>query len=1488
MDQSAAPPSTVFPAVTAVISTHTRCDVLRQTLLKLADLDYPSLSVIVADNASEDDTVHMVRREFPDVLVLENQENQALRGYNLGFEAVSTPYTFVMDDDSAPREEALRQMAEILNRRPQVAAVAANIVDSNGVSEWGIEGNVAYTEDWYNLIGCGFLIRTDVLRESEWYDEAFCLYYNDLELALRLLSSCHRIAYSRDIFVDHRRPMQTRLSALKSRMMLRNFGLLVKNHFSGIMALDLISGHTLASLMQAVRSRQLGAALRGLFSALALTSHRTRQVLPPSRARDAFVRRYALSLTAKRLLKGETLQPPLPQRSAVAGDGDTGPCGIHVPRVAAAVVTHNKREAVTALLTRLSEVETPAFVTANACQDGTAEAIRQQFPMASLLESRHNLGGCGGFNCAVLAALSSGAPYIVLCDDDALPDPDCLGKLADFLDENPDYAFAAPAVYITSAPDTLQETGGDVVFARDMPVQAWNRFRVNPDLPDVLDIGYASACLLMVRAEAIMKIGVMDWNYYIFYDDVDWSLRLRRACGKGACVTSAKVYHDFPWAKPFSPMRLYYFIRNGLLLLPKLRRKDPTLRSIRSSLFRIFRTWMMASAAGDGEIAATVRHALADAWHRQFGMWSKPVSFPADRQKLSPDLLASEGARQVLLNIRVEAFTRQACDAIRQCAPPGVEIDLLCAARSADDHRKETGFREIMARAETPLALLRQFFLLRRRGYDLVVTDASMEPRTPNDMTGRFSALYHEGDIWKSARKPWRTLACAIFAVPLSMAASWLACWRFVHRPGPGRPPDEAAPLLERIGVDPTVGQPWARTWPIPFEAAPPRPRSLAQRTGTVLRRLFGRLCPAIVPPPPHLDAAGTPGRYGAWRAARDAMAPMRYDSRLHAHSPVAAFVKTPKRGMRANTHRRHFHKCRYIFSAPLFSVLVPVCDPKEHWLRDCINSVRNQTFSNWEMILVDDRSGEEQIRRSLRRCARWDRRIRIQFQTKRGGISVATNAAAALARGEYLVFLDHDDMLDPFALAAFAQALDGSPGRPGVLYADEDRFDDDGKCFWPGFKPKFSPDQLLATNYIHHPAVMRRDLFERLGGLRSQYDGSQDHDLLLRAAETGEPFVHVPDILYRMRMHPGSLVSGPEAKPEAHKRDRELIAHALQRRGIDANVEPVEGRPGLHTIHRHGEQDTEVSVIAVSDLKLPLHSSVAPAPLPRASRVARRAAPRSALPGAEHVNACPPRPCRTGGRRAPGTLAGFTSMNAHQLRLPLAANDSRSIPAQLNALARQADGDVLLFTDADATPAAGWRETLLPHVLRTDIGLVTGKIVYDDDRLYACGLVLGMNGCAGRWHHGCMADEPGYGSWLEITHEVSAVPWRFLAIRRELFIQMEGFDEGYVTHGFDVDLALRISSEHGLRHLAVPTARANLAYPCPGEGEEAWNESDLARLWEKWCDVLRAGDPCCNPNLTLCGEQALFADEDENRLRCRGVLTAYDDATARLLACRL
>lgn len=481
------------------------------------------------------------------------------------------------------------------------------------------------------------------------------------------------------------------------------------------------------------------------------------------------------------------------------------------PRIAAAIVTINKREAVLTLLARLDEEKIPAFVTTNACSDGTADAVRAAFPAATVLESAHNLGGTGGFNCAMLAALDAHPRYLALIDDDALPDRGCLAQLADFLDTHPDHALAVPAIHIARRPEWLQETGGDVRFDREVAVESWNRFRENEGLPEHFEIGYGSACTLLVRADAVQRVGVMDWNYFLFYDDVDWCLRLRDKVGKASCLPGTRSIHDFPWGKPLSLSRLYYFQRNNLLLLSRWRPAERTLRALRLPIGRLVRDWLLAAAAGDADMRDTFVAALRDAWRGRFGKWRDERSFPAGRPRVEVAEFRARGAARVLVNIKNEALVAELVAELRRLGGDELAIDALCDGHRVGALRALGIFGDVVGRDPRRRAVPAQLLALRRRRYDIVVADASMEPRFAFDAMGGTAMLYQAGSFFEVAQRPLRLLIASFLAPTFGSIAAWLLAWRFAARPAPGAPPTEAQPLLEKLGIDPRVGHPWGR-----------------------------------------------------------------------------------------------------------------------------------------------------------------------------------------------------------------------------------------------------------------------------------------------------------------------------------------------------------------------------------------------------------------------------------------------------------------------------------------------------------------------------------------------------------------------------------------------------------------------------------------------------------------------------------------------------
>ncbi len=303
--------SSALPSVTAVISTHDRCGDLRETLSKLRALNYPALQIIVADNDSSDDTRRMIKTEFPDVECFPHSFNRPMEGYNLAFERSRSTYVLVLDDDSCPRPGVLESMVSHLEKHPDLGAAAANIIDLDGSSEWAPYDQVAYSTQWNNLIGCGFLIRRHVLMAAQGYREDFDLYYNDFDLALCILAQNYRIAYHREWIVDHRKSPANRVPQRKTHMMIRNFSWIVRAHFRGASRWNLLLGHALMMLRQAARAGCLGPSMRYLMAGLFSPIDHPIMPVPPSPAANRFKAEFALTSNLRRLLSGQKGLPEI-------------------------------------------------------------------------------------------------------------------------------------------------------------------------------------------------------------------------------------------------------------------------------------------------------------------------------------------------------------------------------------------------------------------------------------------------------------------------------------------------------------------------------------------------------------------------------------------------------------------------------------------------------------------------------------------------------------------------------------------------------------------------------------------------------------------------------------------------------------------------------------------------------------------------------------------------------------------------------------------------------------------------------------------------------------------------------------------------------------------------------------------------------------------------------------------------------------------------
>jgi GT2 family glycosyltransferase len=508
----------------------------------------------------------------------------------------------------------------------------------------------------------------------------------------------------------------------------------------------------------------------------------------------------------------------------------------------------------------------------------------------------------------------------------------------------------------------------------------------------------------------------------------------------------------------------------------------------------------------------------------------------------------------------------------------------------------------------------------------------------------------------------------------------------------------------------------------------------------------------------------------------------------------------------------------------PRISIVVPTHETPPAFLAAMLDSVRAQTYTDWELCIADGNSRDPRVRELLERCGREDPRIRTVFLAANQGIAGNSNAALALASGRYVALLDHDDTLAPFALFEIAKAVRAEPAAD-FLYSDEDKINEGGAGRHDHhFKPGWSPDTLRSQNYITHLAVFGRRLLEEVGGFRPGFDGSQDYDLILRATERARKIVHIPKVLYHWRSHPQSVAGDETVKAYAYDAGRRALADHLARAGVAGRVE---FGPRLGTYH-----------VSYALPRRPLVSVIVPswdgAPAPGRCLDALK---HSAYPHCELIVAAK-------GREA-------ASADARRN-----AGDARVGPTSLNAAVARARGEVVLFLDHRLAPVnRDWLERMVEHVLRAEVGAVGAKVCHASGSIRHAGMIVGLGGGVGHAHRHFPAEATGYGCRLITTQNVSAVSGDCLLTRRETFVAAGGFDVRYACVYWDVDYCLRLRQQ-GL--LTVWTPRAELRR-C-SEGVRAWTrarvgggrtDADLRRFQARWSDLLRDGDPYYNANLT-------------------------------------
>ena len=525
------------------------------------------------------------------------------------------------------------------------------------------------------------------------------------------------------------------------------------------------------------------------------------------------------------------------------------------------------------------------------------------------------------------------------------------------------------------------------------------------------------------------------------------------------------------------------------------------------------------------------------------------------------------------------------------------------------------------------------------------------------------------------------------------------------------------------------------------------------------------------------------------------------------------------------------------------FSILVPLYNTPERFLREMIESVTAQTYGKWELCLADGSDdAHDFVGRICQEYRQKDSRIKYQKLAKNEGISGNTNECYKMATGNYIALFDHDDLLHPCVLFAYMQAI--CEKDADYIYCDEATFKGNSinHMITLHFKPDFAPDNLLANNYICHFSVFSRELLESGELFRSQFDGSQDHDMILRLTAKAKHIVHVPRILYYWRSHKGSVASSIDAKTYAIDAAKGAVADHLTKLGY-RNFE-IESTRAFATIFR----------IKYELTRRPLVSII--------------------IPNKDHVDDL---------SRCVESIINLSTYDNYEIVIVENNSETAEIRTYYEEISRHprvqvveykgdfnyskinnfgvqyAKGEYLLLLNNDTeviTP--DWREELLMYAMRKDVGVVGAKLYYPDKTIQHAGIVIGLGAhrTAGHTHYRIPEANVGYMGRLCYAQDVTAVTGACMMVSKALYEELGGLDESFTVALNDVDFCLRVR-EKGLLNIFTPFAEL-YHYESKSRGSDKKDERALRyqqesdRFRVKWADALAKGDPYYNPNFSL------------------------------------
>jgi len=535
------------------------------------------------------------------------------------------------------------------------------------------------------------------------------------------------------------------------------------------------------------------------------------------------------------------------------------------------------------------------------------------------------------------------------------------------------------------------------------------------------------------------------------------------------------------------------------------------------------------------------------------------------------------------------------------------------------------------------------------------------------------------------------------------------------------------------------------------------------------------------------------------------------------------------------------------------FSVLVPLFNTPVEFLNEMIESVQMQTYENWELCLADGSDAKHSYVGEI--CTNYqqnDKRILYKKLDKNYGISGNTNECIEMATGNFIALFDHDDFLHPMVLKKCYEVIKNE--NADYVYTDEATFqvklDNIGTYH---FKPDYAPDNLRANNYICHFSTFSKELLDRVGWYDSKYDGSQDHDLILRLTENARCVKHIQEILYFWRSHPGSVAEDINSKVYAIEAGKRAVLASLTRSSMSGSVESSKAFPTIYRIKYDLVDTPMVSII------IPSHNHIVDL-----KKCVESIQDKSTYKNYEIIIV-------KSGTEDAGISECYDRWSEMSNVKILEWNKEFSHSAINNYAVKHAKGSYVLFLNEEIkiiTPE--WIEEMIMYAQRSDVAAVGAKLYYSDNTIRHAGIILGMGEerVAGRSHYRCQRNELGYMGRLFYSQNVSAVSSACMLIKKETFVQLGGFDEEYERKYYDVDLCVKAINE-GYLNVFTPYAEA---YQSPTVSQKKSRKikknnasTDASRFKNKWEGVLNKGDKYFNRNFSLdyscfvLGENELF-----------------------------